>query len=880
MTSTPLTYLLATILLALAPAVARSQPGQAPPRAPVDTTRRSTPAPDTARADTTRLGNPTGPAAPTGSDSLRVSTADASGADTAVTYSARDSMKLSISGKIMRLYGDAEVAKGSMRLTAGYIEIDFRKSELYARAVYDSVTKQYTGIPVFKDATQDFSALSMRYNFRTGKGITEAAETKFDEGYYFGERIKRVDQNTLFIQNGVYTTCDAPHPHYFFRSEEMKVVVNDKIYVEQPTLHVADVPVFFIPIGVFFAKSGGKQSGLIIPTWSQNSARGFTIERLGYFWAGNDYIDATLLTNLYSKGGYTLNPSARFRHREFGIDRADLDYTLGRTRDDPDQELETSHQVYYSHSQKLWRRAQLGGTLNYSTRNAIRQNFTSADRFDRSQDITTQLVNSSFSFSQGFDWGSLVAQYDRRQNIITDELTQRAPLSLQLTSWTPFARGGVEQGIFDNLALSYTGQATWEEERDDTLAGGGFRIDDTRRGIRHSPSISFGLPKIGYFSITPRVEAQGSTFFRRTFKEYLPDSTVRTRTEPKFTQTLTYGAFLDVSTTLYGIIEPRVLGINALRHTLRPRVTLQYRPDFGEPRYGYFDSVLNPYGRYERYSVFEADRSVAPVPGYGLTNSIALSIENSFEAKIERGDTLEDLRVQLLTLGISGSYNAAATEYKWSDISLNANTALGSIGSLSANLTLDPYAADSLGRRSPELLTDRGEGLLRVTNGGIRFGVNFSDQGFGSTVSPVPPVDSVSSRRQRFDFETIPFDEEQFFGDEVRGAREYRIPWTINLDGTYGVSQGFNSLELTTNASLTLGFNLGLTPTTSVSSSVSYDIITKTVVIPTVSFRKDLHCWEMQFDWRPIGYGSGFYFRLGIKSPQLRDIQLEREEYR
>jgi hypothetical protein len=872
MTQSTLIYLVASLLLALAPAVASSQPQQPPSgSAPADTSRPYVPP-----GDTSGIINPTGPNTPSRPDSVRVTTRSASGADTAVSYSARDSMKLSISGKIMRLYGDAEVTKGSMRLTAGYIEIDFRKSELYARAVYDSATKQYSGIPVFKDATQDFSALSMRYNFKTGKGITEAAETKFDEGFYYGERIKRVDQNTLFIQDGVYTTCDAPHPHYFFRSEKMKVVVNDKIYVEQPTLYVADVPVFFIPIGVFFAKSGGKQSGLIIPTWSQNAARGFTIEGLGYFWAGNEYVDATILTNLYSKGGYTLRPSFRFRHRDWGIDRADLDYTLGRTRDDPDQELETSQQIFYTHSQKLWRRATLAGNLDFSTSNAFRKNFTGSDRFDRSQDITTQIVRSNFSFNQGFDWGSLVAQYDRTQNIITDELTQRAPVSLQLTSWTPFARGGVDPGVFDNLALSYTGRATWEEARQLPDSNGVFKINDTRRGIQHNPSLNLALPKLGYFSVTPRIDAQGSTFFRRTIREYRADSTLLTRTVPEIRQTLTYGASVDVSTTLYGIIEPRVLGVNALRHTIRPRVSFQFRPDFGDPKYGYFDSLVNPHtGRYERYSVFEADQSVASPPGYGLTNAIAVSIDNSFEAKIAQGDTVEDRRVTLMTLNASGVYNAAATEFKWSTISLGANTQLGSIGSLSANLTLDPYA-DSAGSRISELLVDRGEGLVRITNGGIRFGVNFSDQGFGSTVTAGPRVDSVGSRRQRFDFETIPFDEEQFFGDEIRGAGEYRIPWTINIDGTYNISRT-SETELTRNASLTVGFNLGITPTTKLTSSLSYDLIATEVVIPTISFYKDLHCWEMQFDWRPSGYGSGFYFRLGIKSPQLRDIQLERE---
>src|SRR5688500_12088749 len=91
--------------------------------------------PDASTPDTTRIDTSVGTTVPTaiGDDSLRVS---AGAADTVVNYSARDSMKLSVSRKLMKLYGDAEVTKGDVRLNAGYIEIDFRKSELFARAVY------------------------------------------------------------------------------------------------------------------------------------------------------------------------------------------------------------------------------------------------------------------------------------------------------------------------------------------------------------------------------------------------------------------------------------------------------------------------------------------------------------------------------------------------------------------------------------------------------------------------------------------------------------------------------------------------------------------------------------------------------------------------
>jgi hypothetical protein len=50
------------------------------------------------------------------------------------------------------------------------------------------------------------------------------------------------------------------------------------------------------------------------------------------------------------------------------------------------------------------------------------------------------------------------------------------------------------------------------------------------------------------------------------------------------------------------------------------------------------------------------------------------------------------------------------------------------------------------------------------------------------------------------------------------------------------------------------------------------------VLVPNIRVTRDLHCWEMNFDYRPTGTFRGFNFEIRIKAEQLRDVKLTRTE--
>lgn len=840
--------------------------------AQIDTSERTFPAAevDTIGVDSLEFSQPT--------------TGGPSGIDTLVDYSARDSIIVDVKRKRVKLYGDAILVRGSTRLTAAYIEVDFTGSELRARAAYDSATKKYYGIPVFREGSNEVSATELSYNFRTRRATLSAAETRFEDGFYYAERTKKVNDNTFFVENGAYTTCDAPHPHYYFASPRMKAVAGDRIFADQVALNIADVPVFFIPFGVYFAAQGGKESGLIIPSPSQSSTFGFSLLGLGYFWAGNEYVDSKFTADLHSKGGYTLRNDTRFVVNDWKLSATpSLKFTRGR--DDVDDELGTDYTIAYYHNQQISRKTSISGNLNFSSQNAIRKSTTRRDVQDRLNDITTQEVSSNLTLSTSFDlFGANVGVftgYNRTQNIITDVLRASVPLRVSLPNWTPFATGSSgEPGLLDRLTLGYSGSGNvlFLREVPDTLVPGGFRVRDTKMAFTHQPSISYSLSIADYFTLTPQVSTTWSWFPRRTSKQ-LVGNTIITSTTNQFGTAFFWDAGALLSTKFYGIVQPRILGLNAIRHTIIPRVRFTYTPEYTK----YYETVFDTAGRAIPYSIFEADQGAGGiVPQQGKSQRFDFGISNIFEAKIAQGDTLEDRKVTLLNLELNTSYNPVAFDnLRWSLISASANTNLGSIGNLSGNASFDLYD-DSLGVRIPEFLFENGKGWLRVISAGFSIHTSFSDQGFTTGNSLTTLADSAEARRGRFSFEPIPFNEEEFFGERVRGQSEFRLPWELDFTVSYSLNRVQNGdiSEFKPTLGVQSGFSFSLTPTTRISSRAYFDLDQGKIRIPSISLTKDLHCWEMVFDWQPAGAtGGSFYFRLGLKAPHLQDIQIEQRGY-
>lgn len=830
--------------------------------------------------------------------------------DTSITHSAKDSTIFDIAEKKMYLYGSAVFTRGKQVLTAEFITIDFGNSELFAEAKLDSSTNEYIGVPVFKDESNEFSSIKLSYNFKTKKGTLASAETKFGDGFYYGDKIKKVSDDTYFVKNATYTTCDAKHPHYYFYAPKMKVIANDKVFANNLVLFVADVPIFALPFGVYFPKTGGKQSGILIPTpLLGGSSKGVGLEKLGFFWAGNDYFDDLVTANIYSIGGYNITNYLRFRNKNWKLDRSDLTLTTGRSRYSLDESFVNNFIGNYQHEQRFGRYTRIGGNLQYSTSGASRNTASGTNRLEDVNSITQQEILSDFSFStSGKNW-ALSASYSNRLNDFnstidesfpklnlnlynqiflnlnqssfinykTNEITKRLPyLSISLPTWRPFENSSNDNGFLSNLSMSISTGYINEYIRSgfDSIKKS-FNIDDSRKAVTINPSISF-TPKIGYFTIEPSFRYSSSIFFRKTKKEFfISDSTIRTsQYDSAFHYTQSYSGSITISTKRYGIIQPRIFGINAIRHTYIPRITISYQPDFPQ----YFDSLYNPISnRFDLYSKFETDNYLGNSISKGQSALITYSLNNILDAKISQGDTLDDYRRQLMSLNINGSYNPLSYDgLKWGDIFIDASTDLGIIGSLSGNTSLSFYEKDSLGKKIPSLLFDSGKFPFITERSSLTFSTSFGSNGLND-LSQKKISDSLKPTRSRTSYKDTHFDIDEFTGEIVNGNHDFSIPWRIGFTGSYSLSRYLNSTENI--FSIFTDFSLTLTPTLRLSANGSYDFRQGEFLIPNINITKDLHCWEMQLNYIPTGFLSGIYFKIGLKAPSLKDIKYEYRGY-
>ena len=227
------------------------------------------------------------------------------GIDTIVAFSAKDSAHFNLGKRQLRLRGTSDVKYRTQELEAEVIVLDFNARTMKAEGATDS-SGRLRGFPMFRDNGEEFAGREMQYSFDSRRGRVVYGETNVEGGFYYGSSIKRVGETTAFVEDGCFTTCDAPHPHFYFKASKMKVLLNDKIFLDPAVWYVEDVPVFALPFGIFVSMERGRRSGLNLPTPLMTSDRGVVLQNLGYYFALSDYVDTELSADITTKGGITL----------------------------------------------------------------------------------------------------------------------------------------------------------------------------------------------------------------------------------------------------------------------------------------------------------------------------------------------------------------------------------------------------------------------------------------------------------------------------------------------------------------------------------------------------------------------------------------------
>ncbi|MDA3860333.1 MAG: hypothetical protein PF445_03820, partial [Melioribacteraceae bacterium] len=136
--------------------------------------------------------------------------------DAIVFANAKDSLKFDVKNKEMYLYGEGDIKYKETELKSGNIKINFETSELEAIGrvdTSDSLNSRIIETPVLVEASDTYEGSTIKYNFKTQQGFITLAKNSSDSKSYTGEKVKKVDKKTFFIEDGKFTTCEADTPH-------------------------------------------------------------------------------------------------------------------------------------------------------------------------------------------------------------------------------------------------------------------------------------------------------------------------------------------------------------------------------------------------------------------------------------------------------------------------------------------------------------------------------------------------------------------------------------------------------------------------------------------------------------------------------------------
>ena len=850
-------------------------------------------------------------------DSLRLDSLNRmkkNGIDAPVKYTANDSLTYEAATGRAHLYGDSHVEYQNMDLKSEKIYMVLDSSLVHATGVRDSSTGGLKGTPVFKMGNDTYENDTMAFNFKTKKGLITQVYTQQEDGFLTSEIAKRGADGELFLRHGRYTTCDEPHPDFYLALSRAKVRPGKDVVFGPAYLVVCDVPLpLAIPYGFFpFTKS--YSSGFIMPTYGDETERGFYLRDGGYYFAISDKMDLKLIGEIYTKGSWGISGASNYRkrYRYSGSFLASYQNTVNGEKNMPDYTKQTSFKVQWSHRQdsKANPYSNLSASVNFATSSYEKNNLTS---MYNPQTMTQSTRTSSVSYSTGFSsiGLSLSTTMNLNQNMRDSTIALTLPdLNASVSRFYPFKRKKMagKERWYEKIAMSYTGQFSNSiSTKEDKILHSDFKRDWNNK-INHSIPISASFTLFDVLNLTPSFNFRDVTSFKKTHKEWDEDKQREvTDTITGFYNVYSWNLSLSASTKLYGMYIPsrKIFGekIRAIRHVLTPSISFNYAPDFSASRYGY----------YETYQKTDRDGNVTLVeyspyqiggvsaPGKGMTGSISFDLSNNIEMKIkDSNDSLKKISL-IDELGASMSYNLATDIRPLSDLNTRLRLKLTKSYTLNLNAIFASYVyeADSVGAtpRISEHTTYWQQGKIGRFQG--------MSQNLSYTIDNTKVAnlfkwlrgERVDKKKdQRNEDEEDEYDEYDIDSNVDRdmekgkkgakkenagkadtdedGYMSFNLPWSLSIG--YGITMregnsNFNYDRMrypyVFTQNLNISGNIRISDGWNISFSSGYDFDNHKISMTTASLSRDLHCFNMSCSVVLAPYASyNFSFRCNAST--------------
>lgn len=825
-------------------------------------------------------------------DSIRADSmmrARSNGIDAPVKYSAEDSLVYDAESGTAYLYGNSKVDYENMKLTSDKVHMNLDKSTVRATGTIDSTVEGgIKGKPVFTMGKDEYKSDTMAFNFKSKKGLIKGVYTEQQDGFLSGEVGKRDSTGSIYLQHGRYTTCDKPHPDFYIALSRAKVRPGKDVVFGPAYLVVADVPLpLAIPYG-FFPFSKKYSSGFIMPSYGDESDRGFYLRDGGYYFAISDKWDLKLLGEIYTKGSWGVSAASNYRKRYRYSGSFLFSYQDSKTGDKglPDFAEQESFKIQWNHRQdpKANPYSSLAASVNFATSNYERNNLNS---MYNPQTLTQSTRTSSVSWSTGFSsiGLSLSATTNLAQDMRTSSIQITLPdLNISLSRFYPFKRKHLvgKERWYEKISMSYTGQlANSISTTEDKILHSNL-IKDWKNAFQHTIPVQANFTLFNYINVTPSFNFTDRMYSKKVTRGWdntLQKEVVRDTTYG-FHNVYNWSMSVGASTKLYGFWVPnrKLFGdkIQAIRHVITPQVTFSYAPNFAARRYGYYDSYqyTDASGNVKLIEYSPYQDELYSVPGKYKTEMISWNVSNNIEMKIKSDkDTTGYKKISIIDeLGASMSYNAAADYHRWSDLSMRLRLKWWKNYTFSLNAQFATYAyeLDANGKPYVGNHTEWGYGRLPRFQG--------MSQNFSFTLNP-EKLKKWFGRKDDKDDDKVSVDSdgpdtniESNMDDDLEkgkyaakkkrgniaetdddGYMSFNMPWSLTIG--YGITMRENTAGRFNTKTMrypykftqTLNFsgNIRISDGWNINFSSGYDFENHAMSMTTASLSRDLHCFNM-----------------------------------
>ncbi|MGI4872941.1 MAG: putative LPS assembly protein LptD [Janthinobacterium lividum] len=854
--------------------------------------------------------------------------------ETTVKYKATDSIQFDVPTKIARLYNKAAVDYGEMSLTAALITVNYGTNVVEAAGRRDSAKHRMVDRPLFKDKDGQYAAGNIKYNFKTKKGKIADVVTQQGEGYIHAEVVKKMPDNVIFGRQGIYTTCNLEHPHFYIAAPKMKVIPGEKVITGPFHMVIADVPLpIGLPFGYFPTPHSGRGSGLIIPTFGQGAQRGYSLTNGGYYWAPNDYIGLRVTGDIYAGnadrfGGWGINSELTYHKRykyqgsfRFTYAQQPVSPILSSTSTistDYVSALSTNtFWVSWSHSPTplpgggVFSASVQAGSTSYNRVNTLNARQLLSATFSSTISYSKQLRYLPINYS---------IQLAQSQNVQTGVMDFTLPsINVGVARQYPYQWFHIQPkgAFYEQFAISYNLVAqnrisTLVPARtlstDVPLLGGsstsynlpislhnlGPLLRNAQNGVQHQFQIT--LPSATL--LNRHIQIQPSISYGETWYAYGLDYRYRPAaraiaidTTYGFNRVYSYSGSVGASTNFYGTVQ--VKGnhfVKAIRHKVSPSLTYSFSPDlskgnaFQALNQQSINGVYNDYGRlldprqFTRYQGF-----VYGTPTSNRVSQVGFSIQNSIELKVRNSqDTTGNQPTRKISLAdgldLSTGYNFAADSLRLSPLSLGYRVQVAKKLNVVFSSTFSFYQRDSTGRQlNRYLFEQKNFKLARITSANLSLGYEFNPASKPNRKSNIPRTVAPSNDPTLGAVQPV-----ALYADYI----DFDIPWEASVQYTASYTTASAPIRpvvagitpLLSSNSLTASGSVKLTTNFRLSTSLSYDLRENTFVYPTVNFYRDLHCWQISGLWIPVGPYRGYNFTIAAKSSLLQDLKLNRNK--